>query len=71
MENRVYLTLSDGTVIDDEYVERTVREFDEAIRKGEARIERNPHYIEPLRVQFSVMPKYLQRELKPFMLHSK
>ena len=70
MENRVYLTLNDGTVIDDEYVTMAVKEFDEAIRSGKARVEPNPHYLEPLRVKFSAMPKYLQDELGPFILNT-
>ena len=70
MENRVYLTLSDGTVIDDDYVDRTVKEFDEAIRSGKARVEPNPHYIKPLRVKFSAMPKHLKNELEPFILNT-
>ena len=65
------MTLCDGTVIDDKYVDRTVREFDKAIRSGKARVESNPHYIKPLRVKFSVMPKHLQKELKPFILNTK
>ena len=70
MENKVYLTLSDGTVIDDKYVDSTVKEFDKAIRSGKATIEPNPHYLEPLRVRFSSMPRYLQNELKPFVLNT-
>ena len=69
MENKVYYTLSDGTVIDDEYVNDTVEKFDEAIRTGKASIEPNPHYFEPLRVKFSSMPKHLRNELEPFILN--
>jgi len=71
VENKVYITLSDGTVIDDKYVDKTVEEFDEAIRSGKARVEPNPYYLELLRVKFSLMPKYLQNELKPFVLNTK
>ena len=70
MENRAYLTLSDGTIIDDEYIAQTVEAFDEALRSGKAHIGPNPHYREPLRTQFSAMPKYLQKELAPFLLHT-
>ncbi|MDR3307799.1 MAG: hypothetical protein LBS58_02715 [Coriobacteriales bacterium] len=71
MENSIYLTLEDGTVIDDAYVDKTVLEFDEAIRNGKAKVVPNPHYYEPLRIKFAAMPKYIQRELQPFILHSK
>lgn len=70
MENSIYLTLKDGTVIDDEYVDKTVKEFDEAICNGTAKIVPNPHYHEPLRVKFSSMPKYMQKELEPFVLNT-
>jgi hypothetical protein len=70
MENSIYLTLKDGTVIDDAYVSKTVMEFDEAIRNGTAKIVPNPHYYEPLRIKFSTMPKYMQRELQPFILNT-
>jgi len=70
VENRVYLSLKDGTVIDDEYVNKTVEEFDEAIHSGKAVVEPNPHCIEALQAKFSTMPKHLQNELKPFILNT-
>jgi hypothetical protein len=69
MENRSYLILKDGTVIDDDYVAQTVEAFDEALRTGRATAVPNPHYQPPLRTTFSQMPKYLQRELAPFVLN--
>jgi len=53
VENRVYFTLKDGTIINDEYANKTVKEFDEAIRSGKAVVEPNPHCIEALQVTYS------------------
>jgi hypothetical protein len=67
MGNEIYEILKDGTVIDDKYVENTVKEVDEALKNGSAKIVYSRNRPGLIRVNFKEIPKYIQRELKPFI----
>jgi len=70
MDSRDSFVLDDGTVINDEYATKAVKDFDEALRLGKIVFEPNPHYQKPLRARFSTMPRHLQKELEPFILNT-
>lgn len=64
-----YDLLKDGTHLTPERTEEIIKEFDDAMKNGTARLgSGNPFHRktpkEPLRISYYRLPKYIQNELK-------
>jgi hypothetical protein len=69
MESNKYYTTSDGTIIDERYVQNTLNEFDVLVEKSGIVPEKCACTNDYHRINFNELPKEIQIELEPFILH--